>query len=168
MKGTSFLEASGIVIGRLSPGDSSAFSDFITELYLEYPMAMNFTKEPERGELDDLLGGKIKGMQAGIVVDLVARRSGEIVGECEIVKRWEGNAVVGIIVRKDYRAKGVGAELLERSLQLARTIGIRELTAEVDSANVQAISFFRRMGFSDEGPAQGRLRFARSISENAA
>jgi predicted GNAT family N-acyltransferase len=55
-----------------------------------------------------------------------------------------------IAVRADWRGKGVGRALLERLLEEAEQSGLRNLELH---AQTQAVGFYRRFGFVEQGPA---------------
>ena len=62
---------------------------------------------------------------------------------------WRGDAhIAWVAVLPDYRAHGVGRELMVALLDAARELGARRVTL---SAQTHAIGFYRRLGFETVG-----------------
>ena len=53
-----------------------------------------------------------------------------------------------IVVRSDYRNKGLGRVLLNHALQVARDMFRKTIALRVDPANAPAVSFYRSTGFT--------------------
>lgn len=53
-----------------------------------------------------------------------------------------------IVVKSELRKKGVGKQLLEQSLKVARDMNRKTLALRVDPANSSAVSFYRANGFT--------------------
>jgi ribosomal protein S18 acetylase RimI-like enzyme len=53
-------------------------------------------------------------------------------------------------VRREYRGKGIGTELLRHILRKAKEEGYAELSLTVDIGNVRAQALYRRMGIDEE------------------
>ena len=53
-----------------------------------------------------------------------------------------------IVVKHELRKKGVGKQLLEQSLKVARDMNRKTLALRVDPANGPAVSFYRKGGFT--------------------
>jgi ribosomal protein S18 acetylase RimI-like enzyme len=60
----------------------------------------------------------------------------------------------GMWVEPAWRARGVGAELVERVLSLARSWGARSVILAVTETNTGAAAFYERLGFGDTGERQ--------------
>lgn len=52
-----------------------------------------------------------------------------------------------VIVRNEYRGKGLGRRLVEHALAWAKTEGITRVTLLADRDNEAALRFYRKMGF---------------------
>jgi len=52
-----------------------------------------------------------------------------------------------ILVKEEFRRRGIGTRLMEHAIRLAREKGARMLILETQSCNVQAISFYLKQGF---------------------
>jgi ribosomal-protein-alanine N-acetyltransferase len=80
---------------------------------------------------------------------LVAEVDGDIVGFLllEIMSRRTAATLVTIDIRAEYRRRGYGTELLDRSEQILREASISRYELQVDTANADALEFYRRHGF---------------------
>ena len=58
---------------------------------------------------------------------------------------------VGMLVRVDWRGRGVGSALLEACIDWARAAGAHKLTLQVWPHNTAAISLYEKFGFEREG-----------------
>jgi ribosomal protein S18 acetylase RimI-like enzyme len=84
-----------------------------------------------------------------------AIEDGEVVGWCDIIpKGYEGLTHVGVLgmgVLKAYRGKGLGTQLLEKSIEHAKQNGIEKVELDVYELNTGAIALYEKMGFTLEG-----------------
>jgi [ribosomal protein S18]-alanine N-acetyltransferase len=80
---------------------------------------------------------------------LVAEVDGDIVGFLllEIMSRRKAATLVTIDIRAEHRRKGFGTELLARSEQILREAAILRYELQVDTANADAMVFYRKHGF---------------------
>jgi len=63
-----------------------------------------------------------------------------------------GRAEIGpIAVRKNFREKKIGTELLSHAINFLKEIGIRRVTVRVKENNLNALKFFRKFNFLQEG-----------------
>lgn len=95
-------------------------------------------------------------------VQLVVRSAGSVVGWCDVQRHhFEGfrhGGVLGIGLLPGWRAQGVGAALLARTLEAAEAAGMTRVELEVFASNIRAIRLFERAGFVREGvKRQARL-----------
>lgn len=54
-------------------------------------------------------------------------------------------------VAESYRRKGVGGQLMDQVVEVAKAEGLRILVCETQNTNVPAIDFYRSVGFEVEG-----------------
>ena len=54
-----------------------------------------------------------------------------------------------MIVKKEYRNKGIGTEILEFLIKKAKEMGFSEMTIGVDKDNVNALHLYRKHGFDN-------------------
>lgn len=116
---------------------------------------------PSPAELDDWF---VSGPHA--VSCVVAELDGAVVG-FQAVERFhalpDGWADVGTFVSADARGLGVGRALLTASLAASDRAGVTRLRAVIRAVNVEAVAFYRAMGFSD-APAEADAGLAERIT----
>ena len=54
-----------------------------------------------------------------------------------------------MIVKKEYRNRGIGSEILEFLIKKAKESGFSEMTIGVDKDNVNALHLYRKYGFTE-------------------
>lgn len=54
-----------------------------------------------------------------------------------------------MIVKKEYRGRGIGSDILEFLINKAREMGFSEMTIGVDKDNENALHLYRKYGFND-------------------
>ncbi len=138
-------------IREIRAKDFEEFSHLILGVYSENPRSMKFPSIPTESELKVLLDYKLALLSRHESVDYVAVADGRVVAECDVAI---GNrSTIGIIVEKGMRKKGLGQELLMRTLKRAKELGANSVVAEIYGGNVAAMEFFQSNGFSyaDDG-----------------
>lgn len=60
-------------------------------------------------------------------------------------------ASIGMGVKKEYRGKGIGKELLKKCIESARSNKIEKLELDVFSTNTVAYKVYKNIGFIEEG-----------------
>ncbi|MDE1822763.1 MAG: GNAT family N-acetyltransferase [Candidatus Micrarchaeota archaeon] len=133
---------------KLAERDFGPFSAFIRSVFRDSPYSMWFSGEPDAKELEELLSKKLHEIKRGRMIDIVAEESGSIIGECEIAAKGQGIGLVGILVDKRHRRKGLGGRLLESGIAESRRLGLGVLLAEVLDSNADALGFFQSNGFA--------------------
>lgn len=85
----------------------------------------------------------------------VARARHQVIGVVEIQPgAFRRNRHVGhleVIVREDWRGKGVGRALMTRVLDWAQTSALSKIALAVYAHNLPAIALYRSLGFVEEG-----------------
>ena len=104
----------------------------------------------------------VDGLARGGGVQLVVRSAGRVVGWCDVQRHsFEGfrhGGVLGVGLLPAWRAQGVGAVLLARTLEAAEAAGMTRVELEVFASNTRAIRLFEGVGFVREGiKRQARL-----------
>ena len=90
----------------------------------------------ERDEFDDL------------AIHLVALRGDDVVGTLRIVVSG-GSAKIGrMAVLAAERNAGIGSRLMERAIEVARTMNVKEITLH---AQLTAKEFYEKLGYCAEG-----------------
>jgi len=54
---------------------------------------------------------------------------------------------LGIVVKNDFRGKGLGTKIMEELIKQAKALNVKELSLTVDTNNDSAIGLYERFGF---------------------
>jgi N-acetylglutamate synthase-like GNAT family acetyltransferase len=63
----------------------------------------------------------------------------------------------GIVVLESETGTGIGSRLLKKSVDLARRRGIRTLVVKTETANLRALSFYKKAGFTESNKLMGKV-----------
>lgn len=79
-----------------------------------------------------------------------------VVGWCDIVPGKAANGFghigrLGMGVRREWRRRGIGRQLLEACLRQASQAGLEKVELEVYTDNQAAIRLYKELGFLEEG-----------------
>ena len=105
-----------------------------------------------------LAGKWLEEIKNGNRLVYIYKINGEFIGEGALVLRTDDPDytipekrvyVSRMIVRKEYRNRGIGSEILEFLIRKAKEIGFSEMTIGVDKDNVNALHLYRKFGFTE-------------------
>ena len=136
------LASGGIAVREFRPGDEAAFralnEEWITRLFRMEPKDEETFADPQ---------GKILAAGGRILLAVDGERA---VGCCARVAMGEGEfEVAKMAVTPVYQGRGVGRLVLERTLDLAREMGVRRLYLDTNHGLEPAIRLYRAVGFVD-------------------
>ncbi len=104
----------------------------------------------------------------------VACHVDELVGVCEYMLDFRRAAhayLFGIVVKANWRRKGVGQRLLTESCLAIREAGIRTVSLTVHPSNVGAVRLYEKLGFqrtvfreAEYGPGEDRWEYELDLS----
>ena len=83
--------------------------------------------------------------------DFVALDDGRIIGGIHIGATPFGVGVIGMMVARDWRGRGVGSALMQTAIDWAREQGLHKLCLDVWPHNESAIALYKKFGFVQEG-----------------
>jgi len=135
---------------QITPANAADIPALCELLYLLFSQEADFTPDYEaqsRG-LARIIGSP----DIGLIV--VARQDSQVVGMVNLlytVSTALGERVAlleDMVVSPHVRSTGVGSQLLEQAIQLARLNGCKRITLLTDRANESAQRFYQRHGFS--------------------
>ncbi len=94
-------------------------------------------------------------VQTGDAVAMVSEEDGHAVGICDVHRMRPGSevshaGVLGIAIKREYRGKGIGTELINACLEECRE-KFQMLILSVFSSNHTAISIYEKAGFVRHG-----------------
>ncbi len=101
-------------------------------------------------------------------ISVVAETDGIIVGNATIKKmggRLHKVGNIGIVVKKEYRDRGIGTNLMKALLREAKKIGIKIATLEVVADNERAIHLYTKCGFKEFGRLPKSIQFGRKMKD---
>jgi len=78
---------------------------------------------------------------------LVYKNNGEIIGYLLFAITFTNATIYKIGVKKDYQNRGIGTKLIKRSEEILKENNVEFYTLEVRKSNVNAISFYEKLGF---------------------
>lgn len=82
---------------------------------------------------------------------IIARINKEIVGFAGVIDTVDQLEITNIVVKKDFRKKGIGNELLTELIKLAKENDKEKITLEVNNTNLAAIKLYEKNGFKNVG-----------------
>ena len=82
---------------------------------------------------------------------IIAKINKEIVGFAGVIDTVDQLEITNIVVRKDFRKKGIGNELLTELIKLAKENGKEKITLDVNNTNLAAIKLYEKNGFKNVG-----------------
>jgi RimJ/RimL family protein N-acetyltransferase len=89
------------------------------------------------------------------VPQFVAIIMDKVIGWCDIIPNklegFEHCGELGMGVHPKYRGKGIGKELVKKTLHKAKEVGIERIELEVFESNIPAINLYQIFGFVKEG-----------------
>ena len=89
------------------------------------------------------------------VPQLVAISVGEVIGWCDVTRKprpiYAHSGVLGIALLPEFRGRGIGRELISRTLVAARAFGYHRVELTVRESNLDAIALYKKVGFEIEG-----------------
>lgn len=92
------------------------------------------------------------------IPQFIALVDGKVVGWCDIIPSdrpvHAHCGVLGMGLIAGYREQGIGAALMQKSLEAARSCGISRVSLTVYEDNTRALEFYKKFGFQIEGIKQ--------------
>lgn len=94
----------------------------------------------------------------------IAEEEGRVAGICDVHKLRPGsevdhNGLLGILIHKDFRGRGIGTALMEDMINQCRGKFVN-LRLDVYTSNITAVSLYKKMGFVECG------HITRSVKRN--
>ncbi|MEM7488536.1 MAG: GNAT family N-acetyltransferase [Pseudomonadota bacterium] len=109
---------------------------------------------------DDRVHAFVAGNIAAGNPQFVALDGDRVVGWCDILRRGGLRAhcgTLGMGVLRDHRRRGLGRDLLRRTLDAARAAGIERVELTVRASNAPARRLYEAEGFTAEGRFRGDI-----------
>ncbi len=136
----------GIEISQAEHGDLEQLAGLLAELFT---LESDFHPDREK----QLRGLRLILDEPALGRIFVLRDCGRVVGMANLlftVSTAEGSRVAlleDVIVRSEYRGRGLGQRLVEHAFAWAEAAGMARITLLADRDNAAALAFYRRLGF---------------------
>lgn len=82
---------------------------------------------------------------------LVAKLNNKIIGFAGIKIIIDEADIMNIVVKKKSRNKGIGSLLLEKLIDLSKSLNLTSISLEVNEKNISAISLYKKFNFKEIG-----------------
>lgn len=114
-----------------------------------------FRQPPSLDDERKWFSGALKGIEAGNFVSSVAVVDSKVVGWCDVRRMAPGSpedhrGTLGLVVRKEFRGRGIGAGLMKETIDRCRG-KFEQIDLTVLANNAQAIKLYERFGFKRYG-----------------
>jgi ribosomal protein S18 acetylase RimI-like enzyme len=149
-----------VVLRRLRWGDLDDLLELHNELIEEEAMIggdQPMTREQQVDRHADLM----KNVEKGQSVVVIAETEGKLVGMTNARNRGgrlRHTAGLGIFVKKGYRDRGIGSEMMRELETQAGKAGVEVLYLEVYSIS-PAVELYRRLGYTEYGRLPGGIKY---------
>jgi ribosomal protein S18 acetylase RimI-like enzyme len=95
---------------------------------------------------------------------LIAKDGERVVGVCRVKKMEEFNELEAIYVLPDSHRQGIGSMMWERAREFFGDKN--DIIVKVAEYNIQAVNFYKKLGFVDTGKRFSQERFKMPVSGN--
>ena len=128
-------------------------------------------EQEHRDEMKAIIEGKPIGEELETEIFIYESKNGELIGFIELSLREEldgfSTSPIGYIegwyVRKDYRLKGIGRELINEAEYWATGKGCKEMASDAEKHNDISIEAHKKLGFREYGSNEGEVLFRKRI-----
>ncbi len=143
-----------VVIREPRLGDAPQYMRLINEIMDEPGSGILMDRHSTLAEERRWVRARIEGIRRKKIVMLSAVVDGVIKGNCDVDRQgWKKahRAIIGVVIAKDLRGKGVGEELMRRTIALAekRLKGIEYIDLAVFDYNKRARALYSKLGFEE-------------------
>lgn len=148
----------GVRIRRAVPEDAASVAEVLNSVIAERrysALDTPFSVEEERSFIASLSTRKAM---------FLAELNGQIVGVQTIdayakyTSSMQHVGIMGTFVLRDYRGKGIGHALVERTFSFARECGYEKILIYVRASNEGALRFYKGLGFEEIGKASKQVK----------
>ncbi len=153
-------DGTDVVLRRLKWSDLDDLLELHNELIEEEAM-IGGDKTLTRDQQVDRHADMMKDAERGRSVVVIAEANGKVVGMTNAKNRGgrlHHTAGLGIFVRKAYRDRGIGSEMMRELETQARGIGVKVLYLEVYSTS-PAVELYKRLGYTEYGRLPGGIKY---------
>lgn len=107
---------------------------------------------PERpiAEAHAFVSDILRRQHGGHAWAFVATVEGKLVGFGQLVRWGMRGEIADLIVRPEWREKGIGTALITRLIDVASEQNFREIEIGVAESNIRALALYLRLGFAEK------------------
>jgi ribosomal-protein-alanine N-acetyltransferase len=87
----------------------------------------------------------------------------DLIATAQVEKRDVEGIIMGVVVRDDHQRKGFGSRLMKYTLGLMLLEGLKTAILEVKVENVNAIRFYKRLGFRIENRKESLYKMVKDL-----
>ena len=153
------LRTERLVLRRAVPDDSAAMHQIMSN-----PAAMRYWSTPAHATLAETERWVASMIQVDPVAsdDFIVTVDGRLIGKLGAWRLPE----IGFLIDPACWGKGYASEALGAFIELRRTKGSAELTADVDPRNLSSIRLLDRHGFLETGRASGTWQVGEDLCDS--
>ena len=82
---------------------------------------------------------------------IVAKKNDLVIGFAGLLMVVDEANIMNIVTKKDKRNSGIGTQLLEKLIQIAKEKKATSITLEVNEKNIPAINLYKKLQFKEVG-----------------
>jgi RimJ/RimL family protein N-acetyltransferase len=143
---------------RITSADIESYRQCLDEVARERQW-LGFLEAPPLAAVVDFVERQI----ASKVPMFIALDSATVIGWCDLSSRGGHRidshaAILGMGLRKSHRGRGVGARLIQATLEAGREAGFERIELRVWANNVRAQRLYRSVGFVEEGRLRADIK----------
>lgn len=160
-----------IMLRTPTPDDADALIAYLKIISTETPYLI---REPEEITITheqevDFINNSIASERS---VMLIATLDGKHIGNCSLqslgnFKRYAHRCDIAIALYQEYCEYGIGKQMLETILKLAKEIGYEQAELEVISSNTSAIALYEKLGFKKYGTFPRNMKYSDGTYDSA-
>jgi RimJ/RimL family protein N-acetyltransferase len=115
--------------------------------YVPWPISTR--ADVEKALEPRLTGGVVEKVGDWLVLAIVFRETGQVIGEVLIKNSGEDEGELGYALHRAFQGRGLAREATEAILDLGiREFGLKRITAQLDARNTASIRLLERLGFT--------------------
>ncbi len=164
-------EGNEIELRNAEPSDAQTLIDYLkittaqTPYLIREPDEVTLTPEQEEAFIRS-------NIEADRELLLLAFENGKHIGNCSLMsignyRRYAHRCGVAIALYQAYWGRGIGKQMLETVLQVAKDLGYEQAELEVMSHNRQAVSLYEKLGFKACGTFPNNMKYADGSYDDA-
>jgi len=146
------VDGTRVVFREPRRGDARQFMDLINAVIDEPSSGIMLDRHVDLRDEVRWVVARMEGIKKRRLVMLTAEVDGVIKGNCDVTREgWKKShrSILGIVLAKDIRGKGIGEALMRRTIDLAekRLQGLEYIDLSVLGYNERAKSLYSKLGF---------------------